>query len=107
MCRPLGGVPVLLLLLTGAAGRSILQDSGSTEPSSFAAKKNTNTETLTSADAATRQALQNQKTIQLQGKQTQLKPHSTQKKTLQQVRHNIILVRPCQKNARRASHYKA
>lgn len=86
MCRPLVGVPVLLLLLTGAACRSILQDSGSTEPSSFAAKKNTNTETLTSADAATRQALQNQKTVQLQGKQTQLKPHSTQKKTLQQVR---------------------
>ena len=87
MCRPLVGVPVLLLLLTGAACRSILQDSGSTEPSSFAAKKNTNTETLTSADAATRQALQNQKTVQLQDKQThQLKPHSTQKKTLQQVR---------------------
>ena len=86
MRRPLGGVPVLLLLLTGAAGRNLLQDSGSTEPSSFAAKKNTNTGTVTSADAATRQALQNQKTVQLQGKQTQIKSHSTQKKTLQQVR---------------------
>ena len=86
MYRLLGAVSVLLLLLTGAAGRNMLQDTGNTQPTSFAAKKNANSEAVTSADAATRQALQNQKTVQLQGKQTQLKPHSTQKKTLQQVR---------------------
>ena len=85
MCRPLGAVPVLLLLLIGAAGRNILQDSGNAEPTSFAAKENANTKQVTSADAATRQALQNQKTVQLQGRQTQIRSHSTQKKTLQQV----------------------
>ena len=76
---------VLLLLLIGAAGRNILQDSGNAEPTSFAAKENANTKQVTSADAATRQALQNQKTVQLQGRQTQIRSHSTQKKTLQQV----------------------
>ena len=98
MCRPLGAVSVLLLLFIGTSGRNILQDSGATEPTSFAAKKNANSEAVTSADAATQQALQNQKIIQLQGKQTQVKSHSTQKKTLQQVRrnaNNTVLVRPC------------
>lgn len=84
MCRLLATVTILNILALGAAGRSILQDSGSANPTSFA-QKNTNSQGTTSADTAVQQALQNQKTTQLQGRQTQIKPQVTAKKTLQQV----------------------
>ena len=85
MRRLLGAVTVLVLLAAGVAGRDILQSAGSTNPTSFEAKKNANSQGTASSDTAVQQALQNQQTTQLQSKQTQMKPQGTQKKTLQQV----------------------
>ena len=84
MCRLLATATILTILVVGVAGRRILQDSGSANPTSFA-QKNTNSQGTTSANTAVQQALQNQKTTQLQGRQTQIKPQITAKKTLQQV----------------------
>jgi len=84
MCRILATATIVTILAIGVAGRSILQDSGSASPTSFA-QKNTNSQGTNSANTAVQQALQNQKTTQLQGRQTQIKPQVTAKKTLQQV----------------------
>jgi len=84
MCRLLATATIVTILAVGVAGRSILQDSGSANPTSFA-QKNTNSQGTNSANTAVQQALQNQKTTQLQGRQTQIKPQVTAKKTLQQV----------------------
>ena len=84
MCRLLAAATILTVLTVGVAGRGILQNSGNVNPTSFAAKRNTNSQGTVSSDAAVQQGLQNQKTTQLQAHQ--ITPKGTSKKTLQQVR---------------------
>ena len=85
MCKLLSAVTLVIVLAGGVSGRTTLQDSGSVNPTSFAVKQDTNSQGTVSAETATQQAVQNQKTTQLQSRQTQIKPQGTDKKTLRQV----------------------
>ena len=85
MCKFVSAVTLVIVLAGGVSGRTVLQDNGSVDPTSFAVKQNTNSKGLVSAETAIQQAVQNQKSTQLQSRQTQIKPQGTSKKTLQQV----------------------
>ena len=87
MFRLLAIATFVTIIAADVNGRSVLQDSGSVDPTSFAAKRNTNSQGTVSSDAAVQQGLQNQKTTELQATQThRIQPQGTSKRTLQQVR---------------------
>lgn len=92
MCRRLAAAALLTILVAQAAGRSLLQDGGNAKPASFAARKDTNSQGTVLPGTAVQQALQNQKTTQLQSTMTQIKPQGNLKRALKQVGHPCCLV---------------